>query len=775
MAAVKNSKSEKGPQKTFNQPAKQDAKRVVVVNAGQKKIVNAIPSSGTALRAVNPPQAKGDTGLTSRRSPTQTSGMHVIKSSVLNNMLGNNRNVDTGVVSQARAVDPDEYGESFSLVDQKGGQSTGRQMSEQTAATLAQLNLQPPTLSTQASQSSQPYQQQPPSRQIQIPPADTRYSSAIDSMSNPSNCNIPGMGREPARLPKVPTTDLANTRSNHPFTEPTKPTIKKSINEMTDAEYAEYSNQNMKKYQTSLLHKLFVTKTCTAIDKQEIDDLVKIDKEFRAQYMQMKQEADREEEEMRQRARMEEERQIAERMQMELDAKQAKLDKVMHARAGNLDDNEFVPVEPISRARYIPQDEQMPAASSALLEKLQSELVSVKLQLSKAQDEVARLEADVRKEREQKEALSATVDSLRRELEKARASNQPASSSITQIDHPIDSSGKGSNMTNHYSDDTRPPLHTDIAHKSDQQVHRTSQHLEYIQKNEQQSEATFMDILKKKINTTLTNAEYAIPLKKKSSVEVPSGPRRISHGPPVPLSAPGGPVSTGVTSSSTFNDTISFLHAQESILQVNTDHGTQGMDDVSLYSVRQNTINPYMQTLICENDILLVDGENQSMQSTDIFNTSTISSGNIPESLMHGPNASFNHRIRSTDPENRQDLTGEDDDGEDSFPLYVDSLPAHSNLSTSLLTTEDQQTVEGNKPQTKFIMSDEYLAQKPGEESAARSSNIIGHPFTVRHVLQDGSSNHLMTHNNLRGQIIFDHDSDSDGSLLTESVPDNAY
>lgn len=701
--------------------------------------------------------------------------MHVIKSSVLNSMLGNNRNVDTGVVSQARAIDPDEYGESVSLVDQKGDQSAGLHMSEQTAATLAQLNLQPPTLSAQAPQQSQSYlQQQPPSRPMQMPPPDNRYSSAINSMSNPSNCNIPGMGREPARLPKAPTAEPMNTRPNHPFTEPAKPTVKKSINEMTDAEYAEYSNQNMKKYQTSLLHKLFVTKTCTAIDKQEIDDLVKIDKEFRAQYMQMKQEADREEEEARRRAKLEEERQIAERMQMELDAKQAKLDKVMHARAGNFDDNEFVPAEPISRVRYIPRDEQMPAASSALLEKMQNELVSTKLQLSKAQDEIARLEVEVRKEREQKEALSATVDSLRRELEKARAANQATSSSTAQMERPIESPGKGPGMPVRHSIDGRPPFQTESDHKSAQQTRPTSQHLDPIQKKEPQSEGTFMDILKKKINTTLTNAEYAIPLKKKGNAEIPSGPRRISHGPPVPLSAPGaGPVSAGTTSSSAFNDTVSFLNAQESILQVNTDHGTQGPDDASLYSIRQNTLNPYMQTLICENDILLIDGDNQSMQSTDVFNTSTISSGNIPESLMHGPNASFNHRIRSTDPEDRHDLTRDNDDRDDSFPLYIDSLPAHSNLSNSLLTTEEQQTTESNKPQTKFIMSDEYLTQKSADESTARSSNILGHPFAVRHVLQDGTSNHLMTHNNLRGQMIFDHDSDSDGSLLTESVPDN--
>lgn len=138
----------------------------------------------------------------------------------------------------------------------------------------------------------------------------------------------------------------------------------------------------------------------------------------------MKQEADREEEEARRRAKLEEERQLVERMQMELDAKQAKLDKVMHARAGNFDSSEFVPAEPAPRTRYIPQEEQMPAASSALLDKMQAELSSVKSQLSKAQDEIARLEVEVRKEREQKEALSATVESLRRELEKARSTSQ---------------------------------------------------------------------------------------------------------------------------------------------------------------------------------------------------------------------------------------------------------------------------------------------------------------------------------------------------------------
>lgn len=122
--------------------------------------------------------------------------MHVIKSSFLNSMLGNNRNVDTGVVSQARAVDPNEYGESVSLVDQKDDQPARLQMSEQTAATLAQLNLQPPTLSHQAAHQGQLQQQQQlPPRQVQLPPVDNRYSSAITSMSDPSNCNIPGMGR----------------------------------------------------------------------------------------------------------------------------------------------------------------------------------------------------------------------------------------------------------------------------------------------------------------------------------------------------------------------------------------------------------------------------------------------------------------------------------------------------------------------------------------------------------------------------------------------------
>ncbi|EET02145.1 Hypothetical protein GL50581_589 [Giardia duodenalis ATCC 50581] len=700
--------------------------------------------------------------------------MHVIKSSVLNSMLGNNRNIDTGVVSQARAIDPEEYGESASLVDQRDDQSTGFQMSEQTAATLAQLNLQPPVLSSQASQQSQSYQQQqPPSRQVQPAPIDNRYSSAISSISNPSNCNIPGMGRESARLPKPPVADVTAARPSHPFTEPAKSTFKKSINEMTDAEYAEYSNQNMKKYQASLLHKLFVTKTCTAIDKQEIDDLVKIDKEFRAQYLQMKQEADREEEEARRRAKLEEERQLVERMQMELDAKQAKLDKVMHARAGNFDSSEFVPAEPAPRTRYIPQEEQMPAASSALLDKMQAELSSVKSQLSKAQDEIARLEVEVRKEREQKEALSATVESLRRELEKARSTSQLPPLSTAQMERPAKSPGNNSPLPVHNSSATNVPPHIETSHAIDSRANPSSQLSGSAQKKEQHSEGTFMDILKKKINTTLTNAEYAIPLQKKGNAEAPSGPRRISHAPPVPPSVPvTGQASAGITGSSALNDTVSFLNVQESILQVSTDPGTQAPDDISLYSLRQNTLNPYMQTLICENDILPVDCNNQSMQSTDVFSTSTMSTGNIPESLMHGPNASFNHRIRSTEPEDGPDREQENDGGDDSFPLYVDSLPNHSNLSNSLLTTEGRQSTESNQPRTNFIMSDDGLAQRSRDNSAARSSNILAHPYTVRHVLQDGSSDHLLTHNNLRGQMIFEHDSDSDGSLLTESVPD---
>ncbi|EFO64721.1 Hypothetical protein GLP15_1830 [Giardia lamblia P15] len=702
--------------------------------------------------------------------------MHVIKSSVLNSMLGNNRNVDTEVVSQARAIDPGEYGESVSLVDQKDDQPAGLQMSEQTVATLAQLNLQPPTLSYQTAHQGQLHQQQQLlPRQVQLPPVDTRYSSAITSMSDPSNCNIPGMGREPMRASKTPASDITHARLNPPFTEPTKPTVKKSINEMTDAEYAEYSNQNMKKYQASLLHKLFVTKTCTAIDKQEIDDLVKIDKEFRAQYLQMKQEADREEEEVRRRAKLEEERQIAERMQMELDAKQAKLDKVLHARAGNFDENEFAPAEPIPRGRYISQDEQMPAASSALLDKIQTELLSTKSQLSKAQDEIARLEIEVRKEREQKEALSATVESLRRELEKARTSNQVVSttSSAAQMERPTELPGKNSGVSTHSSPDTRPPLYAGTNYATDLQNHRPGQFLEPPQQKEQQNEETFMDILKKKISTTLTNVEYTISLKKKDGTERPSSPRRISHAPPVPPAAPSiGQASSGITNSSVLNDTVSFLNAQESILQVNVNQGTQEPDDASVYSIRQNTLNPYMQTLICENDILLVDCDNQSMQSTDAFNTSTMSTGNIPESLMHGPNASFNHRIRSIDPSDHHNGMQETDNRDDSFPLYMDSLPTNSNLSNSLLTTEGQQSAENNKPRTNFIMSDDGLVQRSADEAAARSSNILGHPFTVRHVLQDGSSNHFLTHNNLRGQMIFDQDSDSDGSLLTESVPD---
>ncbi|KAE8303815.1 hypothetical protein GL50803_0014933 [Giardia duodenalis] len=702
--------------------------------------------------------------------------MHVIKSSFLNSMLGNNRNVDTGVVSQARAVDPNEYGESVSLVDQKDDQPARLQMSEQTAATLAQLNLQPPTLSHQAAHQGQLQQQQQlPPRQVQLPPVDNRYSSAITSMSDPSNCNIPGMGREPMRVSKTPATDVTHTRSNPPFTEPAKPTVKKSINEMTDAEYAEYSNQNMKKYQASLLHKLFVTKTCTAIDKQEIDDLVKIDKEFRAQYLQMKQEADREEEETRRRAKAEEERQIAERIQMELNAKQAKLDKVLHARAGHFDESEFVPAEPAPRTRYIPQDEQMPAASSALLDKMQTELLSTKSQLSKALDEIERLEIEVRKEREQKDALSATVESLRRELEKARSANQvvSTSSSAVQMERPIESPGKSSSMPIHNSPGIRPPLHVGTNRTTDSQSRQPGQFSGLPQQKEQQNEETFMDILKRKISTTLTNVEYAIPLKKKDGTERPSSPRRISHAPPVPPSAPNiGQASSGITNSSALNDTVSFLNAQESILQVNANQGPQEPDDASLYSIKQNTLNPYMQTLICENDILLVDCDNQSMQSTDAFNTSTMSTGNIPESLMHGPNASFNHRIRSIDPSDHHNRTQETENRDDSFPLYVDSLPTNSNLSNSLLTTEGQQSAENNKPQTNFIMSDDGLVQRSADEAAARSSNILGHPFTVRHVLQDGSSTHFLTHNNLRGQMIFDHDSDSDGSLLTESVPD---
>ncbi|TNJ27474.1 hypothetical protein GMRT_12456 [Giardia muris] len=388
---------------TTFKPVQGQGKGATVVKAGGARIVAA------QARPAPPP-----------RTPAPrvggAPGVNVVQQSHLSHLL------------QPKPLDPDEFGGAASLEELPPERTTAG-VSARSADVLEAAGLKPPAVDV--SQNRYDHQPPPPAappRTYEHPeppnPQDNRYAEEKARLANPGGgLGIPGLGDRPTQQQQRYAMQAQPQPSSGA---PGKPFAKKKPSEMTESEWNEYERLSAQRYKAQLLERAFGNREITAFERQEVDALLREDKDFRREY-EIRMAAKREQDAERTRQeRLEEQRRIDEYRQMEAEQAQMKLNKVAHARAGVSESSTPYNSAPGQSSVHV-QGEIPSTTSASLIAELKDEITSLRGKLLQAEKDrvmseqrIISLEKELFGEQTKSAIMQTTIDGLREELEALR-------------------------------------------------------------------------------------------------------------------------------------------------------------------------------------------------------------------------------------------------------------------------------------------------------------------------------------------------------------------
>lgn len=387
---------------TFKPVQGSQGKGATVVKAGGARIVAA------QARPAPPPRTPGP-------RVGGTPGVNVVQQSHLSHLL------------QPKPIDPDEFGGAANLEELPPERATAG-VSARSADVLEAAGLKPPTVDvSQTRYDHHPAPPAAPPRTYEHPEPPThpesRYAEEKARLANSGGgLGIPGLGNRPAQQQRYSTQAPSQSSASAPG----KPLSKKKPSEMTESEWNEYERLSAQRYKVQLLERVFGNREITAFERQEVDALLREDKDFRREYeVRMAAKREQDAERIRQ-EKLEEQRRIDEYRQMEAEQAQMKLNKVAHARAGVMESPTPYAGAPVPSSGYV-QGEIPSTASASLIAELKEEISSLRGKLLQAEKDrvlseqkIIALEKELFGEQTKSAIMQTTIDGLREELEALR-------------------------------------------------------------------------------------------------------------------------------------------------------------------------------------------------------------------------------------------------------------------------------------------------------------------------------------------------------------------